>query len=91
MIIDFTIEDLLLDSYLQKNFHTPDAMVQWRTPGGLIPPEYFFSSGSSFLSIIPHAMHGLNFVISTRYTACHTILPFSYIILHQKKGANKNE
>ena len=23
MIIDFTIEDLLLDSYLQKNFHTP--------------------------------------------------------------------
>ena len=35
MIIDFTIEDLLLDSYLQKNFHTPDAMVQWRTPGGL--------------------------------------------------------
>ena len=24
MIIDFTIEDLLLDSYLQKNFHTPE-------------------------------------------------------------------
>ena len=23
MIIDFIIEDLLLDSYLQKNFHTP--------------------------------------------------------------------
>lgn len=24
MIIDFIIEDLLLDSYLQKNFHTPE-------------------------------------------------------------------
>ena len=28
MIIDFIIEDLLLDSYLQKNFHTPTFCVQ---------------------------------------------------------------
>ena len=28
MIIDFTIEDLLLDSYLQKNFHTPASSCQ---------------------------------------------------------------
>ena len=27
MIIDFTIEDLLLDSYLQKNFHTPVILI----------------------------------------------------------------
>ena len=27
MIIDFIIEDLLLDSYLQKNFHTPGVLV----------------------------------------------------------------
>ena len=26
MIIDFIIEDLMLNSYLQKNFHTLDAL-----------------------------------------------------------------
>ena len=30
MIIDFIIEDLLLDSYLQKNFHTPGNTVSIR-------------------------------------------------------------
>ena len=29
MIIDFTIEDLLLDSYLQKNFHTPVKVIPY--------------------------------------------------------------
>ena len=36
MIIDFIIEDLLLDSYLQKNFHTPHISIDIVVPG-MIP------------------------------------------------------
>lgn len=32
MIIDFTIEDLILNSYLQKNFHTLRGVVPFTTP-----------------------------------------------------------
>ena len=32
MIIDFIIEDLMLNSYLQKNFHTLEFVVQGHFP-----------------------------------------------------------
>ena len=32
MIIDFIIEDLMLNSYLQKNFHTLHSAIGYMTP-----------------------------------------------------------
>ena len=44
MIIDFIIEDLLLDSYLQKNFHTPEKsgveMLHFPQPPLFMPSLY---------------------------------------------------
>ncbi|CUQ16076.1 ABC transporter permease [Enterocloster clostridioformis] len=44
MIIDFIIEDLMLNSYLQKNFHT--LMLVDTTLCSLIPRFYEVSAGA---------------------------------------------
>lgn len=52
MIIDFTIEDLLLDSYLQKNFHTPELVEKLRELQlGVAPVNDYVIDDAWFLSI----------------------------------------
>ena len=85
MIIDFTIEDLLPDSYLQKNFHTLGFNYSY--------PYYFISllcSLAQWSTTIPGAYTNIMCSSSSPvlYRECFRFLYKGIIINHYKNRAN---
>ena len=65
MIIDFIIEDLMLNSYLQKNFHTLTALP-------LFDPEVCYFPKKAYTSPLPPQKAGPSFL-------CRNSSPFLFI------------